>query len=195
MLLKTEASKEKHLVAFLVLVQGSPLNIRDLRSRLRTRLPEYMIPTTFVMLDEIPLTPNGKIDRSGLLAMEVLKTARVADYVAPRSPVEEMLAEIWAEVLGVERVGMNDNFFELGGHSIMATRIATRVREKLNAEVSLALLFDRVPTVAEMAKAIEEKYIDQAEPEELSEMMKELGELSDEEVRMLLASAENAKWD
>jgi len=193
-LVKTEIN-DKHLVAFIVLVPGSPLNSIDLRSRLGSRLPEYMIPTTFVMLDKIPLTPNGKIDRGQLLAMEVLKTARIAAYVAPRTPVEAMLAEIWSEVLGVERVGVDDNFFELGGHSLMATRIATRVRVKLNTEISLALLFDRVPTVAEMAKAIEENYIDQAEPEELSQMMKELGELSDEEVRMLLASAENAKWD
>ena len=193
-LVKTETPDDKYLVAFIVLGQGSPMNSIELRSRLGSRLPEYMIPT-FVMLDEIPLTPNGKIDRGKLLAMEVLKTARIAAYVAPRTPVEEMLAEIWAEILGVERVGVDDNFFELGGHSLMATRIATRVRVKLNTEISLALLFDRVPTVAEMANAIEENYIDQSEPEELSEMMKELGELSDEEVRMLLASAENANWD
>jgi len=192
-LVKTDPPDDKYLVAFIVLGRGSPLNTIELRSRLGSQLPEYMIPT-FVMLNEIPLTPNGKIDRSKLLAMEVLKTARIAAYVAPRTPVEKMLAEIWAEVLGVERVGVDDNFFELGGHSLMATRIATRVRVKLNTEISLALLFDRVPTVAEMAKAIEENYIHQSEPEELSEMMKELGELSDEEVRMLLASAENANW-
>jgi acyl carrier protein len=194
-LLRTAGSPAKHLAAFVVLHQGANLSSTQLRSQLADRLPDYMIPSVLMILDEMPLTPNGKTDRAALLAMEVSSPAGANGYIAPRTPVEETLAEIWAEVLGVKRVGVEDNFFELGGHSIMATRIASRVRQKLNTEVSLAMLFDGPPTIAQMAKAIDEYFIEHAEPEKLDEMLQELAELSDEEIRILLASTENANWD
>jgi amino acid adenylation domain-containing protein len=109
-----------------------------LRSHLREHLPDYMIPAAFVSLDALPLTPNGKVDRRALPAPDFSAEA----YVAPRTPTEEVVAEIWRELLRVDRVGVRDGFFALGGHSLMATRVISRLRERLDAEVPLAALFE-----------------------------------------------------
>ncbi len=111
-----------------------------LRARLRESLPDYMVPSAFVPLDSLPLTPNGKLDRAALPAPEDA-AAGAREYVAPRGPVEEALAEIWAEVLGRERVGARDDFFALGGHSLMATQVISRVRDRLGAELQLREMF------------------------------------------------------
>ena len=110
------------------------------------RLPEYMVPAVFVELAALPLTPNGKVDRAALPDAG-RGPPGAGGYVAPRPGAEELLAGIWARVLGVDRVGAGDNFFELGGHSLLATQVISRVREVFGAEVPLAALFDR-PTVA-----------------------------------------------
>jgi acyl carrier protein len=106
-----------------------------LRRALKERLPEHMVPSQFVMMEALPLTPNGKADRQALPAPNRTETAN--GYVAPRTPVEELLAGIWAEVLRVERVGRNDNLFELGGHSLLATQIISRVREAFGVELPM----------------------------------------------------------
>ncbi|HEX5724995.1 MAG TPA: amino acid adenylation domain-containing protein, partial [Longimicrobiaceae bacterium] len=140
---------EQRLVAYVV----GGVEAAELRAHLRESLPEYMVPSAFVFLDALPLTPNGKLDRKALPAPEL---APAEDrYVAPRTPVEEVLAGIWAEVLRLERVGANDNFFELGGHSLLATRVVSRVRELFGVELPLRALFEG-PTVAELAGRVEE---------------------------------------
>ncbi|MFC5743625.1 non-ribosomal peptide synthetase [Dyella tabacisoli] len=123
----------------------------QLTETLREQLPEYMIPATFVMLDALPLTANGKLDRARLSAPEARPD--VATYRAPQTPVEEALAGIWAQVLKIDRVGMEDNFFQLGGHSLLATRVIVQIRELFSVNLPLRALFEN-PTVAGLADCI-----------------------------------------
>src|SRR5215207_2311202 len=125
-----EEGGESRLVAYVVGEGGAELGVGELRAQLRERLPEYMVPSAFVSLGEMPLTPNGKVDRRALPEPDGQRGGRgEADYVAPRTPTEELLAGIWSSVLRAERVGIEDNFFELGGHSLLATQLMSRVRE------------------------------------------------------------------
>ncbi|MEG4999076.1 amino acid adenylation domain-containing protein [Microcoleus sp. B4-D4] len=126
-----------------------------LRKFLKDKLPEYMVPSSFIFLKSLPLTPNGKIDRQKLLAPAANKIPEVGqDYVAPQTPVQEVVAGIWAEVLGLERVGICDNFLELGGHSLLVTQIATRMRDTFQVELPLRTLFESA-TVADLAHNLE----------------------------------------
>jgi acyl carrier protein len=111
-----------------------------------------MVPSAFVSLEALPLTPNGKVDRKALPAPE--QPISGATYVAPRTPTEEIVAGIWAEVLKLERVGVNDNFFELGGHSLLATQVIVRVRQALGVELPLRDLF-AAPMIADLSLRIE----------------------------------------
>jgi amino acid adenylation domain-containing protein len=125
-----------------------------LRSFLQEKLPDYMVPSSFVLLDALPLTPTGKVDRRALPAPGTTRPELKEDFVAPRTPIEEILAGIWAEVLGIEPVGIHDNFWELGGHSLLATQIISRLRDALKVELSLNSLF-AFPTLAELATHIQ----------------------------------------
>ncbi len=130
------------------------LSLAHLRSFLKEKLPDYMVPSIFVMLDALPLTPNRKVDRRALPAPNEVKSVLEETFVAPQTPLEEHLAEIWAQVLGVERVGACDNFFELGGHSLLAAQLLAQVRETFHIELPLLSLFE-APTVAGLALEIE----------------------------------------
>ncbi|MGH7828867.1 MAG: amino acid adenylation domain-containing protein, partial [Candidatus Binatia bacterium] len=140
----------------LPLLDDPLLSLEELRSFLRQKLPDYMVPSAFVFLDSLPLTPNGKVDRRALPAPDQTRPDLDGTLVAPRSPVEETLARIWAEVLGLEKVGVYDNFFDLGGHSLLATQVISRVRATLKLELPLRSLFES-PTVAELAERIGSK--------------------------------------
>ncbi|HEU4556335.1 MAG TPA: amino acid adenylation domain-containing protein, partial [Longimicrobium sp.] len=140
---------DTRLVAYVV----GDVETDALREHLRRNLPDYMVPSAFVVLDRFPLNPNGKVDRKALPAPEY-GTAEET-YVAPRTPVEEMLAEIWAEVLRLERVGVEESFFDLGGHSLLATRVVSRIRAVFGVELPLRAIFEG-PTVAELAARVEE---------------------------------------
>ena len=146
---------EKQLVAYVVPQPGQVPTISELRGFLRDKLPDYMVPSAFVVLDTLPLTPNGKLDRLALPAPDLTRPELDTDFVAPRNALEEQLASIWVEVLGVTRVGVYDDFFELGGHSLRATQLVSRVREVFQVELPLLSLFEE-PTIAGLAERIEE---------------------------------------
>ena len=144
-----EADGDKRLVAYVV----SEVEAHELREYLKARLPDYMVPSFFVALNDLPLLPNGKLNRRALPAPESMVLAETK-YVAPRTATEELLAGLWARVLRVNRVGINDNFFALGGHSLLATQVIARVRDAFRQEVALRSLFEQ-PTVAGLAQIIE----------------------------------------
>ncbi len=151
----------------------SDVSAAGLRSFLKDALPAYMVPSDFVLLDALPLTPTGKLDRRALPAPEARADAE--GYVPPETAAEELLAEIWAGLLGRERVGIYDNFFDLGGHSLLAPQIFSRIEETFQVELPLRALFE-APTVAQLANLIEQ------------ELLAQIEELSDEEAESLVLS-------
>jgi amino acid adenylation domain-containing protein len=146
---------DKRLAAYLTPQPGRALpETAELRSRLSQSLPEYMLPAHFIPLAQLPLTPNGKIDRKALPAPDVTRSE--FGYVAPRTPTEETLAQIWAEVLKLDRVGIHDNFFELGGHSLLAVHLMARIQQTFQCQIPLSGLFQN-PTLAQFAVLIAER--------------------------------------
>jgi acyl carrier protein len=137
------------LVAYVVPVEGPPHG-GELRQFLEQRLPEYMMPAAIVILESLPLTINGKLDRGALRPPDGIDGVSREGYVAPRTPVEEILASIWATVLRLERIGIRDNFFALGGHSLLATQVISRIRNAIGIELPLRALFE-YPTIAGLA--------------------------------------------
>jgi amino acid adenylation domain-containing protein len=152
-ILREDRSGDKRLVAYYVPTTEIVLNHSELRSHLRSRLPDHMVPAAFVVLDKLPLTSNGKIDRRGLPAPDDSRPDLETHYVAPRTPIEQQLASIWAEMLGIEEIGIHDNFFALGGHSLLATRVIARIPSVLKVELPLRKLFE-APTIAELGTEI-----------------------------------------
>ncbi|HYO56343.1 non-ribosomal peptide synthetase [Archangium sp.] len=142
----------KRLVAYVVPQPEAEVDAERLEEFMAERLPEYMVPSAFVVMAALPLTPNGKVDRKALPPPGE-NGAKVETYVAPRNPREELLAGIWAELLGVEKVGIHDNFFELGGHSLLATQVMSRLRDTLHVELAVRHLFER-PTPAGLAELL-----------------------------------------
>ncbi|HEV2735978.1 MAG TPA: amino acid adenylation domain-containing protein, partial [Longimicrobiaceae bacterium] len=147
--LREDVEGQPRLAAYVVLQGGADLGAAGLKEHLGERLPEYMVPAAYVALESIPLTPSGKLDRRALPAPD--ETAR---YVAPRSAVEEVLAGIWSEVLGAERVGVDASFFELGGDSLLGVRMVSRVRKALGVKLQMKVLFE-ANTVASLATLVE----------------------------------------
>jgi amino acid adenylation domain-containing protein len=178
---------DKRLVAYVVpeaeVTPESQL-VTELRSWLRARLPEYFMPALFVVLHKLPLTPNGKIDRRALPAPEYIPQLAEETLILPRTPEEERVAEIWADVLDIKPIGMEANFFDLGGHSLLATRIITRIREACSVNVPLRVMFDS-PTIAAVAAQVA-KAREQSDVGRIAEMVERLTHLSEDETRSLL---------
>jgi len=152
---REDAPGDKRLVAYVVPAAGAAPAPSELRAFLLDRLPEYMVPAAFMVLDALPLLPNGKVNRRALPAPEKTRSEPEATFVAPRTSVEEVLAvEIFAKVLGVERVGANDNFFDMGGNSLQATQLMSKVRGAFHVDIPLRTIF-AAPTVAALARAID----------------------------------------
>jgi acyl-CoA synthetase (AMP-forming)/AMP-acid ligase II/acyl carrier protein len=142
------------LIAYVVPELDQPLSIGGLRSFLSLRLPDYMVPSDFLILGRLPLTPNGKVDYEALPSGELSLTVQTASFVAPRNDFEAKLCELFSQVLGIERVGVNDNFFRLGGHSLLAAQVATRVKETFGVALELRSFLE-TPTVASLASQVE----------------------------------------
>jgi amino acid adenylation domain-containing protein len=153
-IVREDRTENKSLVAYITLHPEQIVTISELRHFLESKLPNYMVPTAIVVLEALPLTPNGKVDRRALPAPDLTQLIPESNFVAPYTPVEEMLAGVWAQVLGLEKVGVNDNFFELGGHSLLATRVISQIRQVFEVEIPLRSLFE-LPTVNELAKEIQ----------------------------------------
>jgi amino acid adenylation domain-containing protein len=152
---REDAPGDKRLVAYVVAHQEAAIDVNELKSFLRSKLPEYMVPHGVMLIESIPLLPNGKVNRRELQAPDWDQVAAASNYIAPRTEVEEVLAGIWAEVLGVERVGVYDDFFVRGGHSLLATQLISRVCRVFDITISLRSLFEK-RTLAEMAFLVEE---------------------------------------
>ena len=177
-------SGETRLVAYYAASQPAP-SLTQLRSVLAKELPDYMIPSAFVLLDAMPLTPNGKIDRGALPDPGKSRPQLDIPYTAPQTAIEKELTKIWAEVLSLNQVGIHDNFFDLGGHSLAASRVISQVIKNFQSELPLQSLFQS-PTIAEMAAVIMEHQGKRLGEEELERVLGELESLSDEEAQRLL---------
>ncbi|WP_426746470.1 amino acid adenylation domain-containing protein [Myxococcus faecalis] len=170
------------LVAFFQTVDARDLAANELRTWLGASLPEHMVPSAFVRMDTLPLTPTGKLNRRALPDSDEVLPATADRFVAPRTPVEEALAKLWTELLRVARVGVHDDFFELGGHSLLATRLVSRIRGELGTELPLRRVFE-APTVERLAVVIVQTRADAASEDEVALLLAELEALPAEEAQ------------
>jgi len=176
-LAREDTPGDKRLAAYVVAEPDQAgVTAGDLRDFLKARLPGYMVPAAFVPLDTLPLNGNGKVDRKALPVPELNRAELNELSASPCTPTETALAEIWRDVLRIERVGVRENFFELGGHSLLMTQVILRVRDAFQAELSMRTFFES-PTIAELSVAIEEL------------LAEEISQLSDEQVQRLTHSA------
>jgi acyl carrier protein len=177
---------DPHLVAYLV-PAVEEVSVGELRGALRRRLPDYMVPAAFVVLEKLPLTANGKVDRRALPAPEEAGAARDRELVPPSNETERIVAAVWREVLGTAEIGIHDDFFDLGGHSLLATRVLTRVRDAFDVELTLRDVFEH-PTVARFAEHVLSRRLEREDAGELGDLVADLEGLSEEEVAALLAA-------
>jgi len=170
--------------------------VPELMSFAKAELPAYMVPSTFVLLDKLPLTSSGKIDYRALPVPENLRPETAGEFLAPRTRTEKLLATAWEEVLDVERVGFNDHFFDCGGHSLRALRVLSRVQQCFKVELSLTDVFT-TPTVAGLAEVIERKQLELMNDDEARRLRAELGHLSEEDTKraLLAENEENVSSD
>lgn len=153
-LTQLEKRTQKQVVAYIVPVEGQVPRVDELQSFLKASLPDYMMPSAFVILEALPLTSSGKVDYRALSKPEGVRPVLETSFVAPCTAVEETVAGIWAQTLGIGQVGIHDNFFELGGHSLLATRIISRLQDAFQIKLPLRYFFD-TPTVAGLAASVE----------------------------------------
>jgi len=152
-LAREDNSGDKRLVAYIAAIPASIPSTNELRSFLLQKLPEYMVPSVWMFLESLPITPSGKLNRQALPAPERTRPELAETFSLPRTPIEELLANIWAEVLKLDKVGIRDNFFDLGGHSLLATQVVARIRSALNVELPLRRLFEN-PAIHQLATFI-----------------------------------------
>lgn len=188
-LVRERGGEDKRLVGYVIpRVRVQPTS-ETLRDALTTRLPEYMIPTRFLLLDRFPLTPNGKVDRRALVEIDQPSVTAGVTQESAVSPTEDLVIRIWKEVLAIDQLAVTDNFFDLGGHSLLAIQVVSRLNEVLKKEISVAALFES-PTVAQLAMLIESLPAD-GQHDVIGQVVDELEGLSDDEVSALLEREPN----
>jgi acyl carrier protein len=163
---------QKRLVAYVILRDKQDLDLSELRNYVKEKLPVYMVPAHFVRLKAFPQTPNKKIDRKALPPPDKNRLERAVSFEPPQTDIEEAVAAIWAEVLGVNHVGRNEIFFDLGGDSLSACRIILTIRQACNVDLPLQTMF-RNPTVESLAEKLEKAFLKQAESEHANRISKE----------------------
>jgi amino acid adenylation domain-containing protein len=182
---RTDARGDAYLAAYVVAAHGPLPTGGELRAFLKAKLPEYMLPSVYRVLDKLPLTAHGKVDRHALPRSEGSERELDVAFVAPRNAVEEVLSEIFAEVLRVERVGINDNFFELGGHSLLATQVASLVRKTFQPDLPLRKIFE-APTVASLAALLVAGETSPGQFEKRAETLRRIESLSADDLEEML---------
>ncbi len=182
---REDSPGDKRLVAYVVPLPQEGPEVGELRRYLKQKLPEHMVPSAFVMLDALPLTPSGKLDRRRLPEPDRAHPELKKDFVAPRAAVEQVVARTWSRVLGSKRVGIHDNFFELGGHSLLATQVMSRLREVFRVDLPLLSLFES-PTVAGLSHVIVQSEAKPGNAERISHVLNRIEGMSAEDVRKLL---------
>jgi amino acid adenylation domain-containing protein len=183
-LLRDDEPGNLRLVAYVIPHFHQNPAANDLKDFLQAELPDYMVPTAFVLLEAFPLTPNGKLDRHALPTPETAGL-NLKEYVAPQNAVEEVLASIWADLLKIERVGIRDNFFDLGGHSLLATQLISRVRQTFRAELSLRDLFEE-PKIANLSRILIANEAKPGQTEKIALAVKKIKTMSAEDKEKLL---------
>ena len=177
----------RRLVAYVTARDGAHLRTPELRKALQSKLPHYMLPSAFVVLDELPISAHGKIDRNALQPPGALRLDLENSYTAPRTAVDRVLANIWQQLLNVERVGIHDNFFDLGGHSLLAMQLASRVREDFGIDLPIAAVFSS-PTIAGLCDCLLRNPANRAVLERAAELILSTANMSDDELEALVAS-------
>lgn len=184
-IVREDTPGNQRLVAYVVLRQPD----NQLRAFVKARVPDHMVPAAFVVMDKLPLTPNGKVDHAALPIPDPASFDSLNEFVAPRTQVEETLAQIWKEILGVTRVGIHDHFFELGGHSLLATQVVSRIRKSLKVDLPLRVIFDS-PTIAGLAPTVESmSRTESDEMDKLAQLLARIDQLSTDETKVLLEGA------
>ena len=178
---RADENGARRLIAYVI----SEVDGTELRSYLQQQLPDYMVPSQFISLTELPLTVNGKVDRRALPDPDTERTIADEEFCGPRTPAEEQLASIWSDVLRTPRIGIHDSFFELGGESILAIKLISRMNKDFDIELPVRALFEQ-PTIAELATLIVQHQAERTDEEELLKLLEELGDVSEDEARSLL---------
>ena len=185
-ILREDRPGDKYLAAYIVPSRQPAPTIKTLRHALAENLPGYMVPSAFVILDTLPLLPNGKLNRQGLPHPDSSRPNLDTPFIAPETSIEQSLAQIWAEVLNVNHLGARDNFFDLGGHSLAATRIVSQVIKHFRVKLPLQLLFHS-PTIAAMATVIAEHQGKKLDEKELEDILVNVESLTDEEAERIVS--------
>jgi len=184
--LRADNPEDPQLAAYIVAGDSEAPAPNVLRDFLKQKLPEHMVPAVYVPLDKMPLTPNGKVDRKALAGRDLERSQSQSEFVAPSTAGQKVVAGIWSQVLGIERIGVNDNFFELGGHSLLATQIVIRLRENFQIDLPVGVLFE-APTIDSLLIRMAKVWDDPAIVEDIAATIIQINELSAEEVSDLLS--------